>query len=225
MVSIEVPSKSEYTSWNRSCSYTTELIRKNEKMRLFQASSKLAFLAMTARYDAAATFSPKGMLLAYPLANVAVTKDVMTNPRSSGFSRARLFSSAATGGDGLAVKNIGRDEMEEIVEDYEEGGRQESGYVIIDVREAEEIAYTGKVSPNTLHVPLGVLAQYQVFNMDDDEFEEVCGFIKPDLDETLVFTCAAGIRSMQACNLAARSGYSKLINYKGGANEWFLTKM
>jgi rhodanese-related sulfurtransferase len=196
-------------------------------MRLLHASSKLklALWAMTVRYDTATAFSPKGILFASPISKVAVTKDSMTASCSPVFSRARLFSSVGNGGDGPIIKNIGRDEMEEIVEDYEEGGRQESGYVIIDVREADEIAYTGKVSPNTIHVPLGVLAQYQVFNMDEDEFEEVCGFAKPDLDETLVFTCAAGIRSTHACNFAARSGYSKLINYTGGANEWFSTKL
>jgi rhodanese-related sulfurtransferase len=119
------------------------------------------------------------------------------------------------------IRNVSKEEMEEIIEDYEEGGREASGYVIIDVREPSEIAATGKLSPNTLSVPLGVLAQYQIFQMDEEDFEEVCGFPKPTLDETLVFTCAAGIRSTHACNFAAMSGYSKLINYSGGANEWF----
>jgi rhodanese-related sulfurtransferase len=123
--------------------------------------------------------------------------------------------------DDPRIRNVSKEEMEEIIEDYEEGGREASGYVIIDVREPSEIAATGKLSPNTLSVPLGVLAQYQIFQMDEEDFEEVCGFPKPTLDETLVFTCAAGIRSTHACNFAAMSGYSKLINYSGGANEWF----
>jgi rhodanese-related sulfurtransferase len=135
-------------------------------------------------------------------------------------SPSRVFSSFG-GGDGPTINHIGKEQMEEILEDYEEGGREESGYVIIDVREPDEIAFTGKVSPNTHNIPLGVLVQYQVFSMDDDDFEDLCGFRKPSLDETLVFTCAAGIRSTHACNFAAQSGFSNLINYRGGANEWF----
>jgi rhodanese-related sulfurtransferase len=193
-------------------------------MRLHHALPKLTCLAMAARYKTATAFSRNGMFFASPLAKVCATTNVKSSCKSD-LECARLFSSPVSGGDGTIIRHIGRDEMEEIVEDFEERGRQESGYVIIDVREADEIAYTGKVSTNALHVPLGVLSQYQVFNMDEDNFEEVCGFNKPDLDETIVFTCAAGIRSSHACNLAARSGYTKLINYKGGANEWFSTKL
>ncbi|KAG7346979.1 rhodanese-like domain containing protein [Nitzschia inconspicua] len=194
-------------------------------MRLLHASSNLALLHMAARRSIGAmAFTPVGIrvpsssILKTP---VEVSSSTRVHLGSLPSTTTRLFSSTGPSGEGLTIQNIGKEEMEEIVEDYEEGGREESGYVIIDVRESDEIAFTGKVSPNTLHVPLGVLAQYQIFNMDDDEFEEVCGFPKPTLDETIVFTCAAGIRSTHACNFAAQSGYSKLINYRGGANEWF----
>lgn len=112
--------------------------------------------------------------------------------------------------------------MEEIVEDYEEGGREESGYVVLDVREPNEVVFTGSLSPNTINLPLQLLAQQNVFSLDEDDFEEVCGFAKPTPDETLVFSCAAGIRSVQAAQFAAMNGYTKLVNYKGGANEWFM---
>ena len=91
----------------------------------------------------------------------------------------------------------------------------------MDVRNEDEVAYTGKLSPNTKTLPLPEIMQYNVFAMDEDEFEETCGFPKPTLEETLVFSCAAGIRSVHAAKFAANSGYSKLINYTGGANEWF----
>ncbi len=111
--------------------------------------------------------------------------------------------------------------MEEILEDYEAGGRAESGYIVLDVRELNEVAYSGKLSPNTQTLPLGLISQKNVFSMDEEEFEEVCGFPKPTPDETLVFSCAAGIRSVHAAQFAAMNGYTQLINYKGGANEWF----
>ncbi len=132
----------------------------------------------------------------------------------------KLFSSFGAG-EGSSIQNVGKDEMEEILDDYESGGREESGYVVIDVREPHEIAFTGKLSPNTHTLPLGMIAQYNVFSLDADEFEEVCGFAKPEPSETLVFSCAAGIRSAHACKFAAQNGYSMLVNYKGGANEWF----
>jgi rhodanese-related sulfurtransferase len=66
-----------------------------------------------------------------------------------------------------------------------------------------------------------MIGNQQAFEMDADEFEIVCGFPKPTPDETLVFTCAAGIRSQNACAYAAQAGYMKLVNYKGGAYDWF----
>lgn len=54
---------------------------------------------------------------------------------SSGSSRSsrssRLFSST-TGGP--TMTNIDKEAMTEIIEDYEEGGREDSGYVVMDVR-------------------------------------------------------------------------------------------
>jgi rhodanese-related sulfurtransferase len=111
--------------------------------------------------------------------------------------------------------------MEEIVEDYEQGGREESQYCVIDVRTEEEVYATGKLGENVYTLPVQVIMQAKVFELEPDEFEELCGFEKPTVDETLVFTCAAGIRSVYACQFAAQAGYSKIVNYTGGANEWF----
>ncbi|OEU20093.1 hypothetical protein FRACYDRAFT_217040 [Fragilariopsis cylindrus CCMP1102] len=119
------------------------------------------------------------------------------------------------------MTNIDKEAMTEIIEDYEEGGRDDSGYVVMDVREKNEIEGTGKVSPNTHTLPLSIIQQQSVFEMDDDDFEIYCGFPKPTPDETLVFTCAAGIRSQHACQYAAQGGFTKLVNYKGGAYDWF----
>ena len=60
-----------------------------------------------------------------------------------------------------------------------------------------------------------------VFTMADEDFEDSFGFSKPSMDETIVFTCKAGIRSMHAAQFAAMCGYSNLINYSGGSDDWF----
>jgi rhodanese-related sulfurtransferase len=89
------------------------------------------------------------------------------------------------------------------------------------VRGEDEVAYTGKLSPEVHTLPLPVIMQLKVFEMDDEEFKDVCHFPKPSPDDTIVFSCAAGIRSQQAAYFAALGGYTNLINYMGGSNEWF----
>lgn len=116
------------------------------------------------------------------------------------------------------LKHIGKSEMQEILDTVEQG---DTNIVVIDVRNVEEIINTGPLSPDVKTLPLPVIMQANVFAMDDDEFEEVCKFPKPEPDTTLVFSCAAGIRSVHAANFAGKAGYSRLVNYAGGANEWF----
>lgn len=135
------------------------------------------------------------------------------------------FSSASDGGSGDAspMINIGKAEMMELLDDHElkGGSSPESPYCVMDVRTPDEVLQTGQLSPSVLTLPVQVIMQRQVFQMDADEFEEFCGFPKPDLDTTLVFSCAAGIRSVYAAQFAAQAGYSKIVNYVGGSNEWF----
>ncbi len=125
------------------------------------------------------------------------------------------------GGEPLQVTQVNKAGLNEILEDIENSSREESGYVVIDVRNEDEIAYTGKLAPCVQTLPLPFIFQMNVFNMEDDEFEETFGFAKPSMDETIVFTCKAGIRSMQAAQIAAMSGYTNLVNYSGGADDWF----
>lgn len=137
-------------------------------------------------------------------------------------SNSRVFSSSeGAGGEMPSIRQIGKAEMKQIIDEYSEAGREGSGYLVLDVRFEDEVAMTGKLAPNVITLPLPLIMQANVFSMDPDEFEDACGFPKPELDETIVFSCAAGIRSQQAAFFAAKSGYTNLINYAGGANEWF----
>jgi len=210
-------------------------------MKFLSLTSKAAFVGtqMVARphhhlHLLAHPSSFYGMVSSSSTSSATQTRAILGRSMSSGScfmqssvrsTSTRLFSSG--GGDGgsdggaIQLKNIGKEEMEEIVEDYEEGGREDSGYVIMDVRERNEVEYTGKVSPNTITLPLSLISEQNVFGMEDNDFEDLCGFPKPTIDETLVFSCAAGIRSVHAARFAAMNGYSKLINYTGGANQWF----
>ena len=111
--------------------------------------------------------------------------------------------------------------MEQILKDFEEKGRKESGYCVIEVRSPMEVYQTGKLSPSIPTLPVEFIVYDKVFECDDEDFEDIAKFEKPSPDETLVFTCAAGIRSMSSCLAAAEAGYTKLVNYRGGAYDWF----
>jgi rhodanese-related sulfurtransferase len=184
------------------------------RMKSLTTATRLALLAVISR--------PSTGFLATK-SNLAWTK-ASTGSTCSAFHRVtpKAFMSSSSGGaETSQIKHIGRSEMEEILEDFEAGGREDSQYVVVDVRTGGEIVNTGKLSPSVYSVPIEVIMEHDVFQLDEDDFEEICGFAKPMPDETLVFTCAAGIRSVYACQFAAKAGYSKLVNYVGGSNDWF----
>ena len=124
------------------------------------------------------------------------------------------------GGAEEGIPRINKEAMTEIIEDVSSTSREESGYVIIDVRGQDEIAYTGKLNDCVETLPLPYIAQ-GALAMEEEDFEAMFGFEKPALDETIVFSCKAGIRSQQAGQLAKMAGYENILDYMGGSNEWF----
>eukprot|EP00567_Pseudictyota_dubia_P009375 CAMPEP_0197439386 /NCGR_PEP_ID=MMETSP1175-20131217/6145_1 /TAXON_ID=1003142 /ORGANISM="Triceratium dubium, Strain CCMP147" /LENGTH=201 /DNA_ID=CAMNT_0042969297 /DNA_START=67 /DNA_END=672 /DNA_ORIENTATION=- len=142
-----------------------------------------------------------------------------TGPRDTVVGRRSLSSFGSD--PPVEIARVNKDGLEEIFEDIDRSGRDGSGYVVIDVRGEDEIAATGKISPHAETLPLPLIAMNGAFGLDEDEFEDAFGFTKPSMDETIVFSCKAGIRSYQAAQFAAMAGYSSLINYTGGADEWF----
>ena len=118
------------------------------------------------------------------------------------------------------VQRIDKSAMKEIIDDVENSSREESGYCVIDVRGQDEVAFTGKLSEVVNTLPLPMIAE-GALAMDEEDFQDTFGFEKPSLDETIVFTCKAGIRSQHAAQLAKMAGYTDLVDYKGGSDEWF----
>ena len=110
--------------------------------------------------------------------------------------------------------------MEEILQEYNEVGREETGYVVIDVRGRDEVEATGGVlSPNAYTIPVQEIDQ--ALSMDSEDFLETYGFAKPDPEETIVFSCLSGMRAKMAAQSAASMGFQNLVVYVGGAKEWF----
>lgn len=62
------------------------------------------------------------------------------------------------------ITQIDKEQMEEILEDLENAGREETGYIVIDVRNPDEIAATGHLSPNVVNLPLPLIMQVQYSN-------------------------------------------------------------
>jgi rhodanese-related sulfurtransferase len=127
------------------------------------------------------------------------------------------------------MRNIGFEEMESLIDDYEDQQEQQphdqqASLLVLDVRTEPEVQATGSLSDHTITLPLQTILNHNIFALTDEDFEEIAGFAKPPADATLVFSCAAGIRSVYACQAAAAAGYSRLVNYAGGANEWFSRK-
>lgn len=121
------------------------------------------------------------------------------------------------------LTNINKTEMAEILSHLENGTGDSTNYVVIDVRGEPEIMMgTGTMSEKVHILPLPQITMMGAFDMDDKSFEAQFNFPKPSVEEdTLVFTCKMGGRSQQAAQLAAMSGYKKVINYTGGADDWF----
>jgi rhodanese-related sulfurtransferase len=154
----------------------------------------------------------------------AVASSVLPKYRLNQVMMHMSSSSSSSSAQPPQITSIDKSQMNEIiqtVEDGEQQQQQQQQYVIIDVRNVDEINYTGKLSPAVQTLPLPYIVQYGIFKLDDDEFEENFAFPKPALDQTLVFTCKAGIRSMHAAQFAIQAGYTDVINYSGGADEWF----
>lgn len=123
-----------------------------------------------------------------------------------------------------AIRHINKEEMKQILMEHEGmvNADLESPYFVLDVRTEPEVQQTGQLAASVPTLPVQLMMPpYSVLQMDDDEFEESFGFPKPPKDVTMVFSCAAGIRSVSACKFAQEAGYRNCINYMGGAKEWF----
>ena len=81
----------------------------------------------------------------------------------------------------------------------------EYGAILIDVREADELAADGYI-PGSIHIPLA-------------EVGERLPEVAPDHNTEIIFYCASGKRSQKATEQAVEMGYQKVYNL-GGLSDW-----
>ena len=82
--------------------------------------------------------------------------------------------------------------------------QEESGYIILDVRTAEE--YSEKHIPGAINIPNETIGA--------DDIPEL-----PDKDQLILIYCRSGNRSKQAAQKLADAGYTNIVEF-GGILSW-----
>ena len=82
--------------------------------------------------------------------------------------------------------------------------QEESGYIILDVRTAEE--YSEKHIPGAINIPNETIGA--------DNIPEL-----PDKDQLILIYCRSGNRSKQAADKLVKLGYTNIVEF-GGINDW-----
>ena len=82
--------------------------------------------------------------------------------------------------------------------------QSESGYVIVDVRRADEFA--------SGHIPSAI-------NIPNESINETRPAELPDLKQLIMVYCRSGNRSKQAAKKLADMGYTNIVEF-GGINTW-----
>ena len=82
--------------------------------------------------------------------------------------------------------------------------QEESGYIILDVRTAEE--YSEKHIPGAINIPNETIGA--------DDIPEL-----PDKDQLILIYCRSGNRSKQAAEKLVKLGYTNIVEF-GGINDW-----
>ena len=81
---------------------------------------------------------------------------------------------------------------------------EESGYIILDVRTAEE--YSEKHIPGAINIPNETIGTEDIPEL-------------PDKEQLILVYCRSGNRSKQASEKLVKLGYTNIVEF-GGINDW-----
>ena len=91
---------------------------------------------------------------------------------------------------------------------------------IIDVRIRQDVDFGGML-PKSFNVPIGdIVGQFNGFELSDKEFKLKYGLNKPRKNEYFVIIFTRGVRAKPAVDLLKSLGYSNVIVYPGGFDDW-----
>ena len=109
----------------------------------------------------------------------------------------------------MEIPVVSREEVKSLID-------SEGNYVLIDVRQLEELQY-GMI-PTAHNVPLDELEE--AFAMNQDAFGSKYGFSQPGRNTLVIFYCRTGGRSQRATEIALTMGFKNVKNYAGSAYDW-----
>lgn len=81
---------------------------------------------------------------------------------------------------------------------------EESGYIILDVRTAQE--YSEKHIPGAINIPNETIGTEDIP-------------VLPDMEQLILVYCRSGNRSKQASEKLVKLGYTNIVEF-GGINDW-----
>ncbi len=81
---------------------------------------------------------------------------------------------------------------------------EESGYIILDVRTAQE--YSEKHIPGAINIPNETIGTEDIPEL-------------PDMEQLILVYCRSGNRSKQASEKLVKLGYTNIVEF-GGINDW-----
>ena len=81
---------------------------------------------------------------------------------------------------------------------------EESGYIILDVRTAQE--YSEKHIPGAMNIPNETIGTEDIPEL-------------PDIEQLILVYCRSGNRSKQASEKLVKLGYTNIVEF-GGINDW-----
>ncbi|XP_053689856.1 rhodanese domain-containing protein CG4456-like [Sabethes cyaneus] len=89
--------------------------------------------------------------------------------------------------------------------------------LLIDVRDASEIAATGAI-PTSINIPVDTIADQ--LKLSSEAFQSKYGRKKPATNDPMIFTCCVGQRSGVAAFEADKLGFKNIKNYTGSWQEY-----
>ena len=104
---------------------------------------------------------------------------------------------------------INRDDLKRLIDNKED-------YVLIDVREKEELRY-GMI-PTAKNLPMSKFMG--AFDLNEERFREDFEFERPKKEDNVIFYCRTGERSQAATQIAVEKGFKKARNYSGSIYDW-----
>ena len=93
----------------------------------------------------------------------------------------------------------------------------DDGFVLIDTRTVNEVGSWGAVEGSKI---LPAHEMWDAFHLTPEEFEVAYGFPKPHPEQTIIFICQFGPRSLMAAQILTWMGYPKVLHFRDGFFEW-----